>query len=116
MHIGNFYNFFLFGQQHVHAIYVASTSTEQPIVNNGIDDSIQQVYFLEPIVKSEIDEQHKPIIKHQGQQRYKQIPKNIIKTPTVFSKLKYIPFIKFKEKNLFNIYHTHFFCIFSFCI
>lgn len=70
----------------------STSSTEQSIVNNGIDDSIQQVYVLEPIVKPEISEQKPTINKHQGLQRYKHIPKIIknIKTPTVSTKLKYI--------------------------
>ncbi|XP_055313241.1 uncharacterized protein LOC129574799 isoform X2 [Sitodiplosis mosellana] len=70
---------------HIQTYYVASTSsTEQPIANNGIDDSIQQVYLIEPIVKPEINGQ-KTIIKQnynaqQGQQRYKQIPNTIQST------------------------------------
>lgn len=62
------------------AYYVASSSsTEQPITNNGIDDdnSVQQVYLIKPILKSEINEQKSAIKQNygsqRGQQHYKQL-------------------------------------------
>ncbi|XP_031640677.1 uncharacterized protein LOC116352314 [Contarinia nasturtii] len=70
-------------ESHIQAYYVASStsSTEQPITNNGIDDnSVQQVYLIKPILKSEIND-HKSVIKmnypQRAQQRYKQFAKNI---------------------------------------
>lgn len=69
----------------------STSSTEHPISSNGIDDTIQQVYVLDPIAKPEITGQKSKIKQdymQQGQQqqttRYKSLPKNTqsIKTST----------------------------------
>lgn len=61
--------------------YITSRpSSKQPSITNGIDDSIQQVYVLAPIVKPEIIN-HKTTIKpdhlhQQGQHLHKSITKS----------------------------------------
>lgn len=65
----------------------STSSTENPITNNGIDDSIQQVYVLDSVVKPEIRGQKTKFNQDyisQGQQHYESIPTNVqnIKTST----------------------------------
>lgn len=91
--------------------YVASTSTtERPVDNNeydatnGIDDSIQQVYVLQPIVKPEITRLQKATLKpdyvqphtHQKHKTYPNSVAQSVKIPSS-TKIKYETYFVFFE-------------------